>query len=98
MKAFAEQKIKGGKLVGVSIEYDDRIRSIRILGDFFIHPEESLYKMEKALIGMNADSSGKEMVAVLNGVIAAEKAELIGVTPEAIAETIGIAVRKRSGE
>ena len=98
MRSFAEHKVKGGKLVGVEIEYDDRIKRIRITGDFFMHPEESLYSIEKALTGLDITTSKADLVKTINGVIAAEKAEMVGITPEAIAETIGIAVKKCSGE
>jgi hypothetical protein len=94
MRSFAEQKIKGGKLVGIRVEYDDRIREIKILGDFFIYPEESLYKIEKALYGLRIDASKEEITSTINRVVSAEKAELIGITPEAIAETISMAVKK----
>lgn len=98
MRSFAEQKVKGGKLVGIRIDYDDRIRDIRILGDFFIHPEESLYKIEKALVGLSVTAGKDGIISVINRVVAAEHAELIGITPEAIADTLGIAVKRCSGE
>ncbi len=98
MRSSAEQKIKGGKLVGVILEHGDRITSIRIIGDFFIYPEDALYKIEKALIGLSANASKGEIVKAINGAVAEEKAELIGITAEAIAETMAIAVKKCSGE
>jgi lipoate-protein ligase A len=98
MRSFAERKMKGGKLVGIDIEFCDRINDIKILGDFFIHPEESLYKIERALIGTDPNSSKEEITKTIKKVVAAEKAELIGITPEAIAETISIAVKRWSGE
>ena len=97
MRAFAEQKIKGGKLVGVRIECGTKIEDIKILGDFFIYPEESLYKIEKALIGLSAAASNEEITKTISRAVAAEKAELIGITPEAIAETITVAVKRCGG-
>jgi lipoate---protein ligase len=98
MRSFAEHKIKGGKLVGIEMEYDNRIKDIKILGDFFIHPEESLYKIEKALIGLDANASREEITKAIKKIVAAEKAEMIGITPESIAETIEIAVKRCDGE
>lgn len=94
MRSFAEQKISGGKLVSVKLEYNDKIKDVKIFGDFFLYPEEALYKIEKALVDLSINASQKEIVERISKVVAEEKAELIGVTPEAIAETISIAVKK----
>ena len=80
------------------MELRKKIKNIKLCGDFFIHPEESLYEIEKALVGLRIDSSKEEIISTISRVIAAEKAELIGITPEAIAETIGIAVKRCNGE
>ncbi|MEM2759429.1 MAG: lipoate protein ligase C-terminal domain-containing protein [Nitrososphaerales archaeon] len=45
---------KSKKLLRVSLEYDevnDAVQSIKITGDFFIYPEESLDKLESSLVG-----------------------------------------------
>jgi lipoate---protein ligase len=49
---------KSTKLIHVILEYTERtsqgctsINSIRITGDFFVYPEESLDKLEASLIG-----------------------------------------------
>ncbi|MEE8403081.1 MAG: lipoate protein ligase C-terminal domain-containing protein [Candidatus Hydrothermarchaeaceae archaeon] len=46
-------KTKGG-LIRVAVDADDRIKDIRITGDFFIYPEESVEALEKALVGVSA--------------------------------------------
>jgi lipoate-protein ligase A len=98
MRSSAELKIKGGKLVEVILECSDHITGIKILGDFFIYPDDSLYRIEKALIGLSANASKGDIIKAINRTIAEEKAELIGITPEAIAETTVMAVKKCSGE
>jgi hypothetical protein len=46
----ADYKAPGGKLVRVQLkEEQGEIRSVRITGDFFLIPEESLGKLEKML-------------------------------------------------
>ncbi|MFQ5941488.1 MAG: lipoate protein ligase C-terminal domain-containing protein [Nitrososphaerales archaeon] len=50
----ASNTYKSKKLVKVSLEYNEQnniIHSIRITGDFFLYPEESLDKLEADLIG-----------------------------------------------
>ncbi len=47
-----EYKKKGGKLIGVSFEYQKyRFSNVCIYGDFFIFPEENLQDLEKSLEG-----------------------------------------------
>lgn len=88
MDGFAEQKVPGGKLVGVRLRYGKTLEKVLITGDFFAHPENAVYKIEAALAGMPVDSSLEELAERISGVVRAEGAELIGVTPEAIAGTI----------
>lgn len=98
MESFAEQKVPGGKLVSVKIEYGRKIKSIQILGDFFLHPEETLPKIEKSLVGMRVGASKDEISGKITKLLAMSNAELIGITPDSIAEVIKIAVGKRPGE
>ncbi len=56
----AERKVRGGKLLRVSIDHQaELIRSVRITGDFFIHPEEDLEKLEEAAKGLPLDRPDK---------------------------------------
>jgi hypothetical protein len=49
---------KSGKLLKINLIYDEeqnRIYSIFISGDFFLHPEETLEEIERSLSGAIAD-------------------------------------------
>lgn len=47
----AEYKVLGGKLLRVHIlSRDNIIKNIKITGDFFIHPEESIDELEELLM------------------------------------------------
>ena len=48
---------KSKKLIKISLEYTDSkmISSIRITGDFFLYPEETLDQIEASLIGTKID-------------------------------------------
>jgi len=51
---------KPKKLIRVSLEYDElnnNIHLIRITGDFFLYPEESLDKLEASLIGTRLEKN-----------------------------------------
>ena len=94
MKSFAEKKAAGGKLVGVIVEHSDKIDSIKIIGDFFLYPEESLRKIEGALIGVSVTANKGDLTGIINKVLTYEHAEFIGMTSEIMAETILDAVKK----
>jgi len=47
---------KSAKLVRVALDIEgDRIKSIRITGDFFMYPEEAIRRLEKCLVGAKLD-------------------------------------------
>lgn len=48
---------KASKLLKVSVEFDDAIRSIKIAGDFFMHPEEKINELEEKLLGVQVNES-----------------------------------------
>jgi lipoate---protein ligase len=56
---------KSKKLIKISLEYTEKkiISSIRITGDFFLYPEETLDQIEASLIGTKMDrNSIKETI------------------------------------
>lgn len=92
MKGFASEKIKGGKLVRVKVEYGERIDNVRITGDFFMHPEETLFEIEEALKGADSKESEFALVERISGIAAKHDAQLIGVAPEDIARVLRMAI------
>src|SRR6476619_6081602 len=62
----AHNLYKSKKLIKISLEYTDNkkiISSIRITGDFFLYPEETLDQIEASLIGKKMDrNSIKETI------------------------------------
>lgn len=92
MHGSAKLKVPGGKLVSVKVTYSDRIESVQILGDFFMHPEESLGSIESALKGANPRASADEISLIIKGLAEREGIEMIGVTPESIAQAIRMAI------
>ena len=48
----AEYKVKGGKLIRCALELSDNVTvDVKITGNFFMHPEESIEKLENILKG-----------------------------------------------
>ncbi len=93
MEGMSKLKVPGGKLVIIKIDYTDRIKSIQILGDFFVHPEESLNMMEKLLVGIRTDASRDEIAGKIRAIAEQRNVEMIGVSPESIADAIKMAIK-----
>ncbi|TFG32090.1 hypothetical protein EU528_04510 [Candidatus Thorarchaeota archaeon] len=52
----ANYKVPDGKLIKVKLSVSsEKIDQVRILGDFFLHPEETILTIEESLIGSVKD-------------------------------------------
>lgn len=88
-----EYKMPGGKLVVADVEViEGVISSLTLSGDFFIEPDEALFRMQAAVLGAPADLSGAELTTRME--VALEPTDvLMGVSPGAI----GVAIRRALG-
>jgi len=83
----AEYKAEGGKLIKVQMtKRGNKIDSIKITGDFFMHPEDLIDELEKALLGclLNEDV----IVETIERFIKDRGAVLLGAAPEDFAKCI----------
>jgi lipoate-protein ligase A len=86
---MAERKVKGGKLVRVKAAVEGRtLTEVRIEGDFFVHPEEGLAKMEVALIGLNTSGILRSAETALTETMTKEGLTVIGFAPGDVAELL----------
>lgn len=85
-------KVPGGKLIRVDIAYSDRIEQVRITGDFFLHPEETLEALEAALTGVPLPPEREALAARLATVLAEQGATLFGAAPEDLAAALAAAM------
>ncbi len=77
MKKHIDYKVPNGKLIRVDLELENNIiEKIKITGDFFIHPEESIILIENSLKGTNVKDCGK----TIRKVIGLNKIKLIGLS------------------
>ncbi len=83
---------KAEKLVRVSVIYRDKIESVEISGDFFVHPEEGLAFIEQALVGINV-SDLNEVSSIVSSIINSNNIRLVGITPQNIEDAIKEAIR-----
>jgi lipoate-protein ligase A len=86
----ATYKVEGGKLIKVQLrEREGKIQEIRITGDFFLHPEELIEELEKALIGKPLKE--RDLAESIRSLIQKKEATLLGAAPEDFAKCILIA-------
>ena len=80
-------KVPGGKLLKVVVEHDNHLmHTMRITGDFFMHPEEAIEALEKELEMCPLDK--KEIEKRITQFVTKKKVTLFGVNASAIAEAI----------
>lgn len=85
----AEYKIPGGKLLACTVEtQNDKITELKISGDFFMHPEDSIIDLEKAILGsMVSDYPNK-----IRGFFKKTNISLIGVAEDDFINVIQLAL------
>jgi lipoate-protein ligase A len=77
----AEYKVQGGKLIKVQLNVQaNRISHIKITGDFFMHPEEVIEELEKALIGEPLDK--QNLTQCIATFMEKNKVVLLGALPQ----------------
>jgi lipoate-protein ligase A len=86
-------KIPHGKLVRISLDYDTTIlQDIKICGDFFIHPEETVEEMERALFHLPVEATESRIKGLLDRAVHQKNAQLIGVDTQSVAKLIHEAI------
>lgn len=81
-----ELKVPGGKLLRVDCAVEDQVLvRVKLSGDFFLHPEESITILEERLKGVKAEEA--EIKSIVEGFIG-EGRLLIGLEPRHIVEAI----------
>jgi len=83
----ADYKASGGKLLRVRLrQTGDRIDSVRISGDFFLIPEDSLPKLEKML--EDVPLREKELKLLVDRFFRGTNAQGLGVAPDDFVKAI----------
>ena len=86
-------KTPGGKLIRLQVEYGEyAVQRVRITGDFFLHPEESVGDLEAALVNFSRDMEVERLQEKMDRALAMRSAQLIGVDTHALANLIHEAV------
>jgi hypothetical protein len=78
-------KVPNGKLLKIFLDYEDnKINKIKITGDFFIHPEETIEKLEKTLNGVEFNSLEKKIDDFFDN----EDPQMFGITIDSLKKAI----------
>ncbi len=89
----AVYKAKGG-IIRVSLEAGDVIKKIKITGDFFMFPEDSVASLEEALVGTAPKED--ELLKVVKDFY--ENVESYGIDPEDMVKAIKRACENENRE
>jgi len=82
-----EYKVPGGKLIVVDLDIvDGSMQRVTLSGDFFLEPAEALDWMAAAIEGLPVATPAETIAERVR--TAAAAAELLGITPEGVAEAV----------
>jgi len=93
----AEYKIPGGKLLAAEVqEKGGKLTRVKLVGDFFMHPEEAIDALEAALRSGHVAAAGLDVVPVEPPVLTAERSGdrlIVRVIPGPGAELLTLKIR-----
>lgn len=84
MESTASVKPPEGKLLEVTVKYDEEIKDVRITGDFFLEPPEAREQLESVLSGHQTEVERNTLIKQINSV----DADLIGFDATDLADAI----------
>ncbi|RJS85573.1 hypothetical protein CW702_00955 [Candidatus Bathyarchaeota archaeon] len=87
----AVYKVEGGKMLKVwADKQGDKISKVTITGDFFLHPEDLIYDLERSLVGQLLDVDVLERF--ISRFLKDRGGTLLGASPKDIARCIVMAL------
>jgi len=89
MKMQSIYKVPKGKLIKIHLDLDDQkesMNTIRITGDFFAYPEESIMNLEEKLVGTLFDKN--VIFKVISEFVEDHKAQFIGIDAQSLTDAI----------
>ncbi|MDX9850736.1 MAG: lipoate protein ligase C-terminal domain-containing protein [Anaerolineaceae bacterium] len=79
---------KFGKMLRLDVIYSEKIESLKITGDFFLHPEETLDQISEELTGVAVPIQKELLFRKIKYIMDSNEAEMIGITLEDILNTL----------
>ncbi len=84
---------KFGKMLRLDVTFGDHIESLKITGDFFLHPEETLDYIVSELTGVAVPIQKEVLIRKTRYILDSNEAEMIGITVEDIINLLEEATR-----
>lgn len=85
----AEYKVPGGKLLAAETEVQDgRLVRVKVTGDFFMHPETAIEKLEERLTSVRLE----EIEKVVEGLFTDRGVTLYGAAPEDFSHVVRLSL------
>lgn len=80
-------KVPGGKMLKVRLQAEgSTITDVKIMGDFFLHPESAILEIERALTGVELIEA--VLISVVERLLSTNNAILIGAEAKDIAKVV----------
>ena len=98
MQGNSVYKAPNGKLVKIELDFDGKeklINAVKITGDFFVHPEDSLRMVENRLMGLPLDK--KFLADSVDAFLKENEIQVFGFTPQDLAHAILLAAGMEKG-
>ena len=80
-------------MIRIDVQVDERIEWVKITGDFFLHPEETLDQIEGCLLHARLPLDTSKLTRCISECLRDNQAELIGATPEDFVAILAEAVQ-----
>ncbi len=88
MQGISTEKVPGGKLLRIKVDFGGKINKVQITGDFFAHPEDVIEKIENSLSGLDLHTSETDIQNKIENVISKMGADVIGIDAAAITKNL----------
>ncbi len=75
-------------MLRLDVNYSNHIEQLKITGDFFLHPEETLDQIVNELTGVDVPIQKDLLMRITKNILDNNEAELIGITLEDIINTL----------
>lgn len=96
MQGKSVYKAPNGKLLKINLHFaGNKIGSVSIGGDFFLHPEDAIESIEKNLAGKKLNES--ELLRFINDAVKKNSIQIYGFTPENLVKAIFLARENAEG-
>jgi len=89
----AEEKVPAGKLLRIKVDYDKKINSVHITGDFFIHPEDSINQIEALVTGIQIGEEESKISQKIKSFVDTKGIQMVGIDSDAIARVLKAAMK-----